>query len=91
MNTRPFNEAPLSVLMRKLNVSHAGRTRIIALVDQWRDGKDTVADMRRVFVEAAEYAAGECPEDDRAAVRWRRAFDDTCDAIDRALTNMRRM
>lgn len=89
-NLRYADEAPLSALMRTLRVSLAGQQRIRTLVDGWRSGRDTTADIRRVFVEAAEYCVGEQPEDDRAAVRWRRLLDGYFDDIDHALALMKR-
>lgn len=89
-NIRPADSTELSKLMTSLHVSNAGVARVRALVDQWREGRDTVNEIRRVLVDAATYAAGEPPECDRAAERWRRALDSRFNDIDRALTKMRR-
>lgn len=89
-NLLPVDTTPLSRLITSLHVTDAGHQRIRALVDQWREGRDTVAEIRSILVRAAEWTAGERPEDDRAAVRWERSFDNTCDDIDRVLTRLTR-
>lgn len=87
-NLRPAETAPLSRLITKLHVTSAGTSRIRALVDGWREGRDTAPEIRRILVEAAKWSAGPCPEDHRESERWCRNFDSTCDEIDRVLIGL---
>lgn len=88
-NARYADQAPLSALFTRFHMSLAARDRVRELVEQWCLGRDTVAEIRSIYADAARFAAGEQPECDRAAVRWQRALDASFDDIDRALTRMR--